>query len=189
MQYCPSCGNEVSDSASFCPDCGQNLDSEGNERGESVTASDSLESGETPQTADQTQGEGVGEGGSEQDVVHGLKAVSSSIIPTLAAMILVGLVGLGTSSVWLFGFLAFGGFTYVFYQQPSGRAMASSAFFWLAIEVFLWPIAQTVNIVNSPTVGGGIAEILGIFMVAMVAALIGTVLYLISRRLSSTSEE
>lgn len=180
MPYCPECGAEVSEGASFCDSCGAELN---------VGTTDAEEDVPGPITEESSAGEVSAEG---FDWRHAGGALGFALLPAFGAYMLVSLAAYEVMPVVLL--LAIPIFGYLIYRKETRNDMASGMFFWLAVEAFLSPLAAIVYTSSysaaetttaaeqaGAAIGGGIVTVLA-FVVGLP---VGIVLYLISRRLET----
>lgn len=119
-------------------------------------------------------------------------ALLLSILPAFGVYFEAGIAVRGVF-LWVF-WPALIVFTYLLYQQSSVRNMTASMLYYLAIEIFLFPVIVFISSVvfasqqTGPfaAAGGFIGGFIGVVISAFVAFFLGVVLYLISKSVRTT---
>lgn len=123
---------------------------------------------------------------------HLVAAVSLAVFPATGAGILAALVldGLAPALVLLAGVA---GFAFVHYRRPSLKRMLGAMLLSLSVEAFLSPLALLVFGVfhsdGTGRTGGVLAVVILVVGAVLVVGLVGSVLYLLSRRLTDSSRD
>jgi len=177
MAYCPDCGTEVDEQASFCESCGSELQT-----------SNTTQEYNTGEPATSTDSEPVTDDGI--DWKHAGVATLIALIPAFGVYMLISIATYSVSGLAFFVALPL--FGYLLYQRPTGKAMLGGMCFWLAVEAFLSPVVMlfytaTYSAQETSTAAGEAGAAIGgglLMIMAFVVGLpIGIVLYLVSRRL------
>ncbi|WP_257627596.1 zinc ribbon domain-containing protein [Haloplanus salinarum] len=192
MPYCPECGADVGESASFCQECGHALNGESKDIDDQAATTGSQTSstgGESADTGEEQEEEGINWG-------HAAKAVAVGFIPALGAYVGVSVAAYQAIGIVLvLGIPIFG---YLLYQRSTVKAMVGGACFWLAIEAFLTPLALLIytfafasqeSMTAAGQAGAAIGGIILVIVAFLVGFPIGVVLYLISRRLDVDADD
>lgn len=183
MSYCPECGEEVSEDATFCEACGNALDSPNQSDDEAQESNLSEKTATTDQKQETSPDDGI-------NWQHAGAAGLIALLPAFGVYMLFSIAANSVSGIVFI--IALPIFGYLLYKRPTKKAMLGGMCFWLAVEAFLSPVVMLVYTAvfaaqETTTEAGQAGAAIGgtiLMVIAFVVGIpLGIVLYLASGRL------